>query len=48
MGGEIVTVSHLERTMYLLGYIPRTTGYTWVIRTQTFQVTLDLFLVSEL
>ena len=23
VGGEIVTVSHLDRTMYLLGYIPR-------------------------
>ena len=23
VGGEIVTVSHLDRTMYLLGYIPQ-------------------------
>jgi len=23
VGGEIVTVSHLDRTMYLLGYVPR-------------------------
>ena len=23
VGGEIVTVAHLDRTMYLLGYIPQ-------------------------
>lgn len=23
VGGEIVTVSHLDRTMYLLGYVPK-------------------------
>ncbi|CAG2069428.1 unnamed protein product, partial [Timema podura] len=23
VGGEIVTISHLDRTMYLLGYVPR-------------------------
>jgi coatomer subunit beta' len=27
VGGEIVTVSHLDRTMYLLGYVPRDNRY---------------------
>ncbi|TKR94591.1 hypothetical protein L596_008856 [Steinernema carpocapsae] len=35
VGGEIVTIAHMDRPLYLLGYIPRTRGSTPATRTST-------------
>lgn len=30
VGGEIVTISHLDHTMYILGYVAKENRYMWL------------------